>query len=160
MRPVPCRRSKVENVVSGCFARFGDDMVHEVRMQAKMMLFHQLRQKGLDRGRVAEGLGAQQHSQSASKWYAQRARGLSAVSFIDQKKARCALYGQGDRLCFAAIELRFELRDEGTIGRAGDLQPARVSGICSHAKRSDAAAAKAGARVISCQTASGINTSP
>jgi hypothetical protein len=36
---IRCPNSAGENVDSGCFARFGDDMVHEVGMQAKVMLY-------------------------------------------------------------------------------------------------------------------------
>jgi len=52
-------------------------------MQAKMMLFYQLRQQGFDRGSMAKTLGTQQYTQGACEWYAQRTRHLATFSFID-----------------------------------------------------------------------------
>ena len=60
---------------------------------------------------------------------------MPTVSFVNQQQAGGALHGQRNRLGFAGVEYRFELHDQGTITRRGDLQPARSTGVSSRFKR-------------------------
>ena len=74
---------KVGNVVSGCFACFGDDMAHEVGVQAKVMLSINSAKRGLIAG-VCQGPWRVAVRPRCCKRHAQRARHLAAISFIDE----------------------------------------------------------------------------